>query len=64
MKAVETPFEYKGYGCPNTEMWSLRHKFEAAHTTLDLSMKLDAPHYNNKATRVAYAEWEKTQHEN
>lgn len=58
MKAVAQPFEYTGYGCPNTEMWMRRAAFEEAHPDLNHFMKKDAPHYANAKTRIAYSEWE------
>lgn len=47
------------YGCPDTEMWTRRAAFEAAHPHLNLRMRMDAPHYDSSATRIAYSEWEK-----
>lgn len=51
-------YEYKSYGCPETEMWMFRDKFELEHPHLNLKMRLDAPHYDSKETRIAYSVWE------
>lgn len=49
-------------GCPNTEMRSRRSDFESSITEpLNLHMKPDAPHYSEKATRIAYSKWEAQQ---
>lgn len=56
--AVKEDFTYKGYGCPNTEMWMRREAFEEAHPDLNCFMKKDAPHYANSKTRIAYGVWE------
>ena len=58
MAAAKDVFTYKGNGCPNTEMWSRRAAFEAAHPTLNTFMKKDAPHFANSATRIAFFKWE------
>jgi hypothetical protein len=58
MAAAKDDFIYKGYGCPNTEMWTRRAAFEEAHPGLNTFMKQDAPHFANAKTRIAYAKWE------
>lgn len=58
MSAETGKFEYTGYGCPSTEMWSLRYFFEKANPHLDLEMRKDAPHYDSAKTRIAYSMWE------
>jgi hypothetical protein len=57
MKSVEK--EHRDWGCPLTEMRSLKDAFEDDHIGLDFHMKHDAPHYSSKKTRQAFASWEK-----
>lgn len=38
MAAAKDDFTYKGYGCPNTEMWTRRAAFEEAHPGLNTFM--------------------------